>query len=738
MRKYFFCFLVVLLSRGLVSAQQHRIDSLLNCLAKQKEDTLKANTLNNLCIAYHNLKNEEKIEIYAQQLMDLSQKLGFQKGIAQSYFNMGVAKESKSTPAVLANYLKALDIFEKIGWKAGVERTCGHIGLYYNGKSDYAHAIEYEGRALSLAQEIGNKNFVAVNATNLGNEYRDEGDYPKALENYLLSLRMDDDMHDSSGIELDYNSLNSVYVMTKDNAKAMEYAKKALRIAQKLQDTVEIGSCIGNIGLVYENMNALDSSLFYELQAVKYFKLINYTFGLYTIEGDLGSVYQEKNDYDNALKFYNDALNLAKAAEDKVCIVRNLGNIGDVYKRKKEYAQAENLLLQALEIADSIHYTEASKDFYVDLSEAYKATGQWQKAYEAFFKATIANDSLVSTAKNQQMGKLEAKAEYDKKLAIQQAEQDNKAGLAAAESKRQNVVIIFSVAIALIIAIIAVVILRSLRVTQKQKKLIDNQKALVEEKNKEITDSITYAKRLQDAILPSITELKKYLPESFVLYKPKDIVAGDFYWMWKAGEELLIAACDCTGHGVPGAMVSVVCSNALNRAVKEFKIIEPGKILDKVRELVIETFEKSENDVKDGMDISLASLSLSKGGIELKWAGAYNSLWYVHDGQINEIAGDKQPIGKMDNPKPFTTHTIKLNPPLEGRKACIYLFTDGYADQFGGTKGKKYKYRQLSEKLLAISHQPLAKQSEILDKEFEDWKGNLEQTDDVCMIGIRL
>ncbi|MGP8214134.1 MAG: PP2C family protein-serine/threonine phosphatase [Bacteroidia bacterium] len=273
----------------------------------------------------------------------------------------------------------------------------------------------------------------------------------------------------------------------------------------------------------------------------------------------------------------------------------------------------------------------------------------------------------------------------------------------------------------------------TLRTTEivKQKNEIEQQKHLIEEHQKEMIDSITYAKRIQDAILPPLSLIEKYLPESFVLYKPKDIVAGDFYWMEAAGGNILIAAADCTGHGVPGALVSVVCSNALNRAVKEFKITEPGKILDKVRELVLETFEKSESNVQDGMDISLCCINIHT--CEVQWSGAYNPLWYIQQGVIHEVGADKQPIGKFDTTRPFNTHTLKLN-----KGDTMYLFTDGYADQFGGTKGKKFKYQQLQEKLLAIYQKPMAEQKQLLEQALESWKGSLDQVDDVLLIGIRI
>ncbi len=262
-----------------------------------------------------------------------------------------------------------------------------------------------------------------------------------------------------------------------------------------------------------------------------------------------------------------------------------------------------------------------------------------------------------------------------------------------------------------------------------------SQKKLVEEKNKDILDSITYAKRLQDAILPPLWLVKQYFPDSFVFYKAKDIVAGDFYWLTPlpGGNGALIAACDCTGHGVPGAMVSVVCSNALNRAVKEFRITEPGKILDKTRELVLETFEKSEGNIQDGMDISLGAVIPSAEGVEFQWSGAYNLLWYIQNNECIEVPADKQPIGKVDNPLPFHTHHISLR-----RGDSAYLFTDGYADQFGGPKGKKYKYKQLKELLIANASRPMKEQNEILDQRLKEWRGNLDQVDDILIIGIRV
>ena len=261
---------------------------------------------------------------------------------------------------------------------------------------------------------------------------------------------------------------------------------------------------------------------------------------------------------------------------------------------------------------------------------------------------------------------------------------------------------------------------------------LQSQKEMVEEKNREIVDSINYALRLQKAIIPSPAKIKAALPNSFVYFKPKDIVSGDFYWMTELNEEVIIGAIDCTGHGVPGAMVSVVGANGLNRCVKEFNLTQPASILDKLSELVQETFESGEDQVKDGMDGALCSINLKKKTV--KYAGANNPLWIVRNNsaEIEEIKADKQPIGSFEFAQPFKNHEIQMN---EGD--TIYLFSDGYVDQFGGPRGKKFKYKTLKNLLIQSQQQTLDEQYKTLDKSFNDWKGDLEQLDDVCIIGVR-
>ena len=252
-----------------------------------------------------------------------------------------------------------------------------------------------------------------------------------------------------------------------------------------------------------------------------------------------------------------------------------------------------------------------------------------------------------------------------------------------------------------------------------------------ETKNREILDSIQYAKRIQNAIMPSEKQLNQLIPNGFVFYQPKDIVAGDFYWLNQKDNNLYIAACDCTGHGVPGALVSVVCNAALNRALKEFKLTKPGEILDKTRELVLTEFEKSEDEVSDGMDIALIRLN----GNHLSFSGANNPLWIIRNEtkEVEDIKGCKQSIGLTNKPLPFITHEVDLR-----KGDCVYVFTDGYSDQFGGPKGKKFKTRAFKELLQSVCSKPIDQQKGVVENTLKDWKGHLEQVDDICVIGLKI
>jgi len=260
---------------------------------------------------------------------------------------------------------------------------------------------------------------------------------------------------------------------------------------------------------------------------------------------------------------------------------------------------------------------------------------------------------------------------------------------------------------------------------------INRQKMLIQRKSEEINDSITYAKRIQRAILPREQEINKKFARSFILFKPKDIVAGDFYWLDEKNGWTLFAVADCTGHGIPGAMVSVICKNALNRSVRLFEDPDPGLILNETRKMIVQEFETSPEVVKDGMDIALCVMKDN----QLRYAGANNPLWIIRKGSstIESFKANKQPVGIYDHAIDFETRTTQLN---EGD--TLYLFSDGFRDQFGGKKGKKFMSSNFRKLLLSVQHETMERQKELLDEAFENWKGDLPNVDDVCVMGVRI
>lgn len=262
---------------------------------------------------------------------------------------------------------------------------------------------------------------------------------------------------------------------------------------------------------------------------------------------------------------------------------------------------------------------------------------------------------------------------------------------------------------------------------------IEEQKETLEEKNREITDSINYAKKIQSSLIPAESEFNSHFKDSFVLFKPKDIVSGDFYWISRKEDKVFYATADCTGHGVPGGFMTMLGISFLDQIINESEIYEPGRILDILRERLIHTLKQSGSagENKDGMDIVLCCIDLKTK--KMNYAAGNNSLYVYRNNEFIEYKPDKQPCGFYPDPKPFTQKEIALQ---EGD--IVYTFTDGFADQFGGPKGKKFKYRNLEQTITSLKDRSLSEQKKELDTVFENWRGHLEQVDDVCIIGVSI
>ncbi len=694
----FIVYIITFLSFSCVG-QQNKIDSLLILLKSPQIDTAKQFNLNNIAWEYYYIGSYDTAMLYANMAMKMSKevigkeknpiiKVAFEKGESFSYNTIGdIYCDKGNYPEALKNHFASLKISEKFGDKSGISSSYNNIGNIYDAQGNFAEALKNYFACLKIKEEAGDKVGISASYVNIGNIYAEQGKYPEALQNYYTALKIKEEIGDKASQANPYNNI--------------------------------------------------------------------------------GNVYYYQNNFPEALKNFFIAMKIREDIGDQAGVASSLENIGNVYTKLKKFDKAGEFLRKAKDLSIEIGYKELLKNSYNSLAELDSSRGDFKGAYENHKLFILIRDSLDNEESRKSTIQSQMTYDFEKKEAVATAEHKielkNQQALADEKSHKQKVVLLFVLGSLILVLLFAGFIFRSLRVTRKQKDIIEvqknqveeqkqeveHQKNIVDEKQKEIIDSITYAKRLQHAILPSTDEIKKYLPNSFILYKPKDIVAGDFYWMHVSPIEdvVFIAAADSTGHGVPGAMVSVVCSNALNRAVNEFNLLETGKILDKTRELVLETFAKSGEEINDGMDISL--LSIDRHSNQISWSGANNPLWFIQKGLspnseknvkseqnnliLSEIKPDKQSIGKTDNAQPFATHKIDLR-----IGDTYYLMTDGFADQFGGSKGKKYKYKQLQEKLIAGSELPLSAQKENLQNSFNEWRGNLEQVDDVTIIGIQI
>ncbi len=692
---------------------------------------------------------DKALEMFLASLKILEE-LGDKKGVAQCYNNLGLTYDrKKNTLKKTECFLGALKTYNEINDTNGIAQASTLLAVEYFDQGNYEKALETYFISIKTYQAQGKKSMVAnFTSTSIAYIYQQQKNYAKALETYLVALKIYKELGDKSGTADTYERIGWLYLDGLHNyEKALENFSTALKLYEELGAKGNIANSYDNLASTYSKLHNKDKALEYYLASLKLYQELGDKHGLSQEYYSIGDNYETDGKYDKALENY---LSENKIAEDKSDKALSYKNLARIYFKKNKFNDAKEQSLLYLKCAKELQSNSQLKNSYHLLSQCDSALSNWKGAYayhKLFKELSDSVDNIEFIKKSAEMTSKYESGKSDSEIKFLAKEKENQLALSAAESKKQKLIILFVAIGLLIVMVFAGFIFRSLRITNKQKDII-------EEKNREITDSIEYALRIQTAILPPTRIVKQYLENSFILYKPKDIVAGDFYWMEtvqldnvpisqltnETNQLILFAACDCTGHGVPGAMVSVVCHNALNRAVREFGLTEPAKILDKTAEIVIENFSKSEEEIKDGMDISLCCLSptLSEGegasSYKLEWAGANNPLWLLQNGEIKETKADKQPIGMNEDSKPFTNHTFTLN-----SGDTIYIFTDGFADQFGGDTGeKKLTKKRFKDLILSIQDKSMQEQGIALDKFITDYRNVIEQIDDILVLGVRV
>lgn len=656
---------------------------------------------------------------------------------------------------------------EQPKWIASAYNTTG-VRFYLGGVLDSAYI--YFEKALKLNESAGNRHEAASNRTNLASVLMDMGLYKEGISYNFQSLK---DFEASGNLFAQSQALNNIgygYDQMAFYDLAIDYYLKSVELVKESGKDDELVTSYINLGAACAASDRFDESLSYYKIALELGEQYQSNSDIAAAFAGLAKCETQLGNTDNALRYHEKALVLYRTTNLNHHIAFELTEMGEIYRLKKQYNTALNYSLEALDYAfksnDLAFMGITSENIYA----IYRDMNNFEEALKYFTVAVGFKDSIRNMENMNAVLEQNYEYEYEKRAFVDSIEFENKTRFQQAEittqkaqlqkEKTQRYALWGGLGA---LAILAIVFLRSYRIKKADNLVIQNQKEAVEkqrdkideqhhelhETHKEITDSINYAKHLQDAILPSLDEISAALQESFVLFNPKDVVSGDFYWFERNNKnEVLIAAADCTGHGVPGSMVSVVCSSALNRSVKEFGLNRPAEILDKTRELVLETFAKSGTSVRDGMDIALCLIR--EGSIV--FSGANNPLWIVRDSNkiteeqlaarstlvrgnltLVEIPANRQPVGKDDRQNPFQEHEVLL---FDGDS--LYIFSDGFPDQFGEKTGKKFKKRPFKELIIQMNGQPMKVQEELLLQAFNVWKGNLEQIDDVCIIGVKV
>lgn len=568
----------------------------------------------------------------------------------------------------------------------------------------------------------------------LGHFFADQGNRDKTLYYYNKANKLYRENNDEKRLAKIALSLGNFYYGIDSIDKAQAFINKSLSIRKKDNDSSGLAKCLMLIGLSLGKEGNLDSALHLINQSIYIKTKIKDSSSLSTGFSNKGYIFQKFYMYDSALLYYGKAFILDSIYNNIYGLANTTYNIGSVKKGMNNYALAEIHYQKALAIATKNNYKELEKKITEDLYMIYKENNQFKEGLEIHEKYKSASDSINKTSADKRMQIIKFDNERILKNTELKAKKD--------EIKREKTKNLYLLIILTLIGIFSFIFYRNYRKTKKQKLIIEAQHEELNESHeelaeihKQISDSIDYAKKIQDALLTSYSYMDKVLPHSFIFYKPKDVVSGDFYWAYDNGNgKLFFTVADCTGHGVPGAMVSMIGNALLNENIIDKKIYDPAIILGNMRDKVSELLNEEgiDNESRDGMHMALCCLN--KKDMTLEYAGAFNPLIHITNGVLNEYKADSQPVALYTGDvREFTKHTIQLN---EGD--LLYLYSDGFQDQFGGERNKKYMAKRFKQFLLGISNNEIINQHELVKDEFVNWIGNEEQVDDVCIMGIKL
>ena len=698
--------------------------------------------LNSIGIIYQKQSNYKLALENFEKSLEYFVKFGQNRNVANTYHKIGEVQHVLGNNELAFDYLlNSLTIRKELNDKIGEVESLLFIGEYYNDLGNYDNALSYFNESFAISEEVHDSTGIANSLNKIGRLYHNQGNFEEALDVYRKSLSVMKNFNNRKDVlSSTICFMGETLSKMKMSDNALKQYNESLEIRLEINDKKGIAECYNNIATVYFQIENPKLALDYHLKSLEIKREIGFLKGEAISLYHIGEVYSYRKDYVESLANFKAALKIFK----KLNIKNRIANVHFTIGYLEEEQQRFN---------NAIHSYNKAKSIQTEIGDLYGLSRTLKNLYKNLRRTNNSIDALLnyeeyisvkdSLAKIDGIEKEKERFIHEKYLLKIQADsivsaneikiQQEKVYTKDAENEKLTQQKYFLFGVISLAFIFGGFIFNRFRITNRQKGIIESQKEQVEEKNDEILDSIQYARRLQEATLPPERIVNEYLSDFFILYRPKDIVSGDFYWVEKLNDWTYFAVADCTGHGVPGALVSVVCSSALSKALIEENIKEPSEILNRTRELIIERFERSENEIMDGMDISLCAYQ-DQSGI-LKWAGAHNPLWIIRKNsqEIESLKGDSQPVGIYPVNEAFTAHEVQLN-----KGDSIYLLTDGIVDQFGGLKGKKYKSANFKRFLISISDNDMEIQKQLINTEFDEWRGSLAQIDDVCVMGIRI
>ncbi len=672
---------------------------------------------------------------------------------------------------------QALIIAAKDSNYTALSKVHHNYGVLYRNIAKYSRALEHHNKSLNFAQKAKNTPLTASAFNSIGVVYRRMDNHPRATEHHLLGLKAAEMAKDTFNIAVSLNSLGNIYSLNGQYKEAFSYFKRALNLARVMNNKLGQAINYNNIGEVFEFMGIMDSAYVYYSKSLEANKKIDSQKGIAISYNALGKIHLYNGEVEKAYNLFNQALSIDKKLGDKKFIADSYINISRALIKLNKLDKAEECANNGISIAKEIGSITHTQWAYENLSKIYSKRNKPDTAFSLYKRASLFKDSLINEKNARAIAMMEVMFETEKKEAeiqlLRQTKKINEKELARQKVIRNFYLFGFVFAIILLLSVIYALNVKrkankvlaaqkeeiekshsQLSIQQeeiiKQKEEIEKQRNNIEQKNthlenayrviegyiSKITDSIRYAERIQTAILPPLSMAEQYFTDSFYLYKPKDFVSGDFYWLTNKDNMLIIAAADCTGHGVPGAFMSIIGMDLLSQAVNQQNITEPAQILDFLNIELRNKLRKEEQEeliLKDSMDIAIIKMDI--GQRTLQYSGALIPITIIRNGEIISHKPDFRSIGtsaKLFN-RPFSQMPIELE-----KGDWIYLYTDGFMDQFGGNEKKKYNRRRFYKTLTNIYKSSGEEQKTELNRIFSEWKGNNEQIDDVLVLGLKV